>query len=260
MPTATRTPSPIPTATLTPSPVPTATRTPTAVPTATRPPTITVTPLPRATLTFTPYPSLTPSMTPFSAAGQPTPQPSGCTVPANWVRYTIQPGDTIFGLARRFGTSRDDLVNANCLPNANNITAGQLLFVPPGANVTPQPLPGTGTPATGTGGPYAAINCDLPAATISQPRAGTTVSGTFAVYGTATHPSFQFYRLQISGGGTNDADFATVDVYQQPVENGQLGIIPAGAFAPGDYWIRLTVVDQTGNYVPQCTVRVRFGG
>jgi len=109
-------------------------------------------------------------------------------------------------------------------------------------------------------GDYSSFNCDNAAATISQPLAGTVLRGAFAVYGTATHPNFQFYRLQVSGSGTADADFATLQVYPAQVYSGQLGTVNASAFAPGDYWLRLTVVDITGNYLPQCTVRVRFEG
>jgi hypothetical protein len=78
------------------------------------------------------------------------------------------------------------------------------------------------------------------------------------VYGTASHPDFQFYRLQVSGGGTGGEEFVTLEVYNSPVTNGQLGTVPSDAFVPGDYWLRLTVVDNTGNYLPQCTVRLRF--
>jgi hypothetical protein len=160
----------------------------------------------------------------------------------------------MFGLSLRFKLTVDDLAGANCITDPDNLTTGQILYVPPGSDVTPQP--GTVTaPATGT---YTSFDCGNPSWTITQPGPGTVLHGSFAVYGTATHPQFSFYRLQISGSGTNDADFATLQVYQTPVTSGQLGTINPAAFAPGDYWLRLTVVDVTGNYPPQCTVKVRF--
>ena len=116
------------------------------------------------------------------------------------------------------------------------------------------------SPANNTtiSGDYNRFNCDNPSFTIAQPRAGTVLRGTFAIYGTATHPDFQFYRLQISGSGLDAADFATLNTYRTPVIDGELGTVNPAAFAPGDYWLRLTVVDNTGNYPPECTVRVRF--
>jgi peptidoglycan endopeptidase LytE len=207
-------------------------------------------------MTFTPYPTLTPSITPFGGERTPTPVPSGCTIPRGWIAYTIQPGDTMFALALRFRLTVDELATGNCMTNTGTITAGQFLYVPAGSNVTP--VAGGAAPSGSAGGDYSSFNCDNPAATIAQPVAGTVLRGTFAIYGTATHPSFQFYRLQISGSGTDDANFATLQVYQTQVSNGELGAVNTAAFAPGDYWLRLTVVDATGNYLPQCTVRVRF--
>jgi len=266
-PAPTDTPSPTPTFTPVPTdtPSPTATYTPTSTltPSATFTPSHTPTPTPTftasPTLTFTPYPSLTPSITPFGGERTNTPAVTGCTIPENWIAYVIQRGDTLFYLSRRFGLTVPELASANCIEDPDNITAGQLLFVPPGSNVTPLPPAVAYTPARPPGD-YPAFNCDNPAATITQPLPGTVLRGAFAVYGTATHPNFQFYRLQVSGSGTDDADFATLQVYTTQVYNGQLGTVNASAFAPGDYWLRLTVVDITGNYLPQCTVRVRFEG
>ena len=151
----------------------------------------------------------------------------------------------------------DELTEANCIKDRDNITAGQLLYVPPGTDVTPlAPLATPGT-LSAPAGPLS-FDCGNPAATISQPLPGTVLRGAVAIYGAATHPDFQFYRLQVSGSTTQDSAFATLDVYRSPVQQGQLGTINTAAFAPGDYWLRLTVVDNTGNFVPQCTIRVRF--
>jgi murein DD-endopeptidase MepM/ murein hydrolase activator NlpD len=218
------------------------------------------------TLTFTPYPTLTPSMTPLSDSGEQiaaTPVASGCVIPEGWIDYVIQPGNTMFSLSRRFGLTVDELARANCIDDPDNITAGQLLYVPAGSDVAPNESVSIGSATRTPGesvaqGDYGSFNCDNPSFTITNPKPGTILRGTFAIYGTATHPDFQFYRLQISGSGTEAADFATLNVYQTPVTAGELGTVNTGAFAPGDYWLRLTVVDNTGNYPPECTVRVRF--
>ncbi len=267
-PSATRTPRP--TATRTPSathtPRPTATRTFTATPSPTATPSATHTPrptatataaqrhtsTPRPTLTFTPYPTLTPSITPFGGEQTRTPSASGCPIPEAWIAYSVQPGDTLFSLARRWGVGTSALAEANCLDDPNAITVGQILYAPPGSDVTPRP-----TAATAGTGRYTRFNCDNPSATISDPRPGAVLRGTVGIYGTATHPNFQFYRLQISGSEQPE-NFATLGVYRQAVKGGQLGTLNTAAFAPGDYWLRLTVVDNTANYPPECTVRVRI--
>jgi len=178
-------------------------------------------------------------------------------VPEGWEPYAIQRGDTLFALALRWGVPLDELAAANCIEDRSNITSGMILYAPPGSNVTPEPsaTPISGSVATGN---YSSFDCGSPNATITDPRPGAILRGGFAVFGTATHPDFQFYRLQVSGGGTGDGEFVTLDVYRDPVSGGQLGTINTLAFTPGDYWIRLTVVDNTGNYPPQCTVKVRF--
>ena len=44
--------------------------------------------------------------------------------------YIVQPGDTVFGLARRFGVPPEAIVQANHLANPNYIRVGQVLVVP----------------------------------------------------------------------------------------------------------------------------------
>jgi hypothetical protein len=167
------------------------------------------------TLTFTPYPTLTPSVTPFAGEQTATPSASGCLVPDDWIEYIIQSGNTMYGLSRRFGLTVGELAGANCIEDPSNITAGQILFVPPGSDVTP---PQTGTiivppPVVGN---FARFDCGDPSWTITQPGPGTVLHGTFAVYGTAVHPQFSFYRLQISGSGTEDADLPPCRSTQHP--------------------------------------------
>jgi LysM repeat protein len=44
--------------------------------------------------------------------------------------YTVQPGDTLFTIARKLGVSMTDLQNANGLLNPNMLQVGQKLRVP----------------------------------------------------------------------------------------------------------------------------------
>ena len=69
------------------------------------------TPTPQPTPTATPQPRATPSPTPLV--------------------YTVQPGDTLFAIATRFGVSVDDLVRANRLVNPDSLQVGQQITIPP---------------------------------------------------------------------------------------------------------------------------------
>lgn len=50
--------------------------------------------------------------------------------PAGTTRYTIQPGDTLYGIARRFGTTVNAIVQANPGIDPNNLRIGQQITVP----------------------------------------------------------------------------------------------------------------------------------
>ncbi|MCA9973796.1 MAG: LysM peptidoglycan-binding domain-containing protein [Anaerolineales bacterium] len=108
---------------------------PTMQPTATR---TAVQPSPNAagTVTDTPPAALTPT-----ATGTPAATPTTCVRRNAWPTLTVQPGDTLFRIAQRVGSSVDELVAANCLPDRNFVSAGQELHVPRLPTPTPSPSP-----------------------------------------------------------------------------------------------------------------------
>ena len=56
----------------------------------------------------------------------------------------MEPGDTLGGIASRFGVGVDDIVTANGIANKNVIFAGQVLTIPGG-------MPGQGMASPNTG-------------------------------------------------------------------------------------------------------------
>jgi putative chitinase len=48
----------------------------------------------------------------------------------NVTRYTVRLGDTLSGIARRFGVTVAALAQANHITNINRIYAGQVLIIP----------------------------------------------------------------------------------------------------------------------------------
>lgn len=96
----------------------------------------TPTPLPTSTPTFTRTPTPPPTATPTIT---PTATPS-------FIVYTVQPNDTLIGIALQYGVRLDSLLEANGLSENDFINIGQKLIIPLGSEVslptpTATPLP-----------------------------------------------------------------------------------------------------------------------
>ena len=97
--------------------------------------------------------------------------------------------------------------------------------------------------------------CPNPGAAIASPGNGQTAEGELPVTGTANIDGFQFYKLEWLGpADPNQWNWFAGS--EHPVVGSVLGVLNTSGFAPGNYTIRLVVVDNTGNYPPPCTVQV----
>jgi LysM repeat protein len=71
-----------------------------------------------------------PSPTPPGPTAIPTQGPVQATIVPLEPTYTVQSGETLAIIARRFNTSVDALVSINNLENRNNLRIGQRLIIP----------------------------------------------------------------------------------------------------------------------------------
>ena len=119
-----------------------------------------------------------------------------------------------------------------------------------------------GQPPATTAAPVAAVAppvdtgvaaCTDARSLITSPGEGQSVSGGIAITGNATHDNFASYKLEAGapGGALN-----FVGSGNSPVNGAPLGTVNTAAFANGPLLIRLTVIDQTGNFPPACDVTV----
>jgi LysM repeat protein len=99
-------------------------------------PTPTTTP---ATATPTPTSTSTPTPTTTPATATPTPTPTSTLEPGQTVIYVVRSGDTLYSIARRFGTTVQAIAQINGITNPSRIYAGQQLLIPREGSVTPVP-------------------------------------------------------------------------------------------------------------------------
>lgn len=91
---------------------------------------------------------------------------------------------------------------------------------------------------------------------ITAPYMGAVVSGRVSIRGTANHGRFQFYKVEFGQGADPTAWSVINDIHRSPVADNVLETLDTTILPNGVYWLRLTVVDQTGNFPPPCQVRI----
>jgi LysM repeat protein len=78
----------------------------------------------------------------------PTPSPVSTPVTPETTYYAVQPGDTLWAIARRFEVTVQSLAEANDLLDPERLQPGQELVIPGGGDLVvdePAPLPPSGT-------------------------------------------------------------------------------------------------------------------
>lgn len=94
-----------------------------------------------------------------------------CGPPQWWVRYEVRPGDTMLSLAVNRGTSVDAVLQANCRDSVS-LTAGQMIFLPPGSSAPPVVAP----PPVATASPLVTATAEIPPTPV-PPTAAPPTSG-----------------------------------------------------------------------------------
>lgn len=125
----------------------------------------------------------------------------------------------------------------------------------PEEEATPEPEE-EATPEPEEGAVIPPEACSDPRSVIFQPAAGDVISGTVEVFGTARHEVFNYYKLEYQQAGTQTGEYAFLMDSASPVTDGLLAEVDTTALDNGEYVLRLTVVDNTGNFPAPCSVPV----
>ncbi len=187
----------------------------------------------------------------------PPPPPPPGPPPCN-ARYTVQRNDTLFSIATWYNTSVQSLRDANNL-GADAIYVGQVLVVPCGVSTKPAPRPEPKPlPPQIIEHPKPDLRpavCN-PAVSLSYPRQGEHVSGIIDIVGTATIPNFQFYKVEY-GQGVAPFNFVSIgDVVRNAKTGTTLVTWDTTTVPDGEYVLRLTAVENSGQFPTPCNVRI----
>jgi hypothetical protein len=163
-------------------------------------------------------------------------------------------------------TADESTPTATATPTTAPPTATPTTEVEATATPVPTAVEPTATPEitltlvpTNTPEPVAvAPNCPDPRAVITSPGVNQVVSGTVEIYGTAENQNFQYYKLEYAEGANVDPDstFAFLADARVQVTGGLLSSFDSTNFVNGPYTLKLTVVDNSGNFPPPCTVSI----
>lgn len=162
-------------------------------------------------------------------------------VPVGWQRYTVQPGNTLYSLARQTGTTIAMIEQVNCL--VEPLQAYEPIWLPPMPVAQPEPPAGAPnlTVTSPIGLPDLSNNTDgLPTISVSCPDGpGSCVTS---------------INLAVSNLGSADADLFNVQVWLDPAQSVMLNQ-SVERLLPGESVSFLLASPPGGNcYDPDCTI------
>src|SRR5690606_13924789 len=98
--------------------------------------------------------------------------------------------------------------------------------------------------------------CTDPSTVITSPVAGQQISGAFTVTGTASLPDLNYFKLEIRPNFSETFNY--IGRSTTGVVGGTLARLNSTNYGTGIHWLRLTVVDSTGNFPTPCTIPLIF--
>ncbi|MBC8336349.1 MAG: hypothetical protein H8E29_13880 [Anaerolineales bacterium] len=93
---------------------------------------------------------------------------------------------------------------------------------------------------------------------VDSPIPGQELSGIVELVGTVDIPKFGFYKFEVSPLG--EENWATIYAGRDVVNDDVLGRIDTAELTPGDYHLRLVLIDNLGETLPPCLVQIRVIG
>ena len=180
------------------------------------------------------------SATPFLLAAEPSATPAASATPT--IRPTATPA--VIAVPTVVATTPTPALT---VPTPTPVPTASPTWTP-----TPHPPTAMATRRPPTAAPVPA--CAHPGVQITWPGMDAVLTGNVQINGTASMDRFAYYKFEFRPEGSPTWRFLTR--FEQPVTKGKLMDWHTYAVPPGTYWLRLIVVDQTGNYPEPCEIRV----
>jgi hypothetical protein len=92
---------------------------------------------------------------------------------------------------------------------------------------------------------------------ILSPGVNQRVQGQVTISGTVFHEDFWYYKLEFAPGANASEGFVYFAGAERQITEGDLAKLNTAALGNGTYTLKLTVVDNAGNFPPTCQVTIR---
>jgi hypothetical protein len=108
------------------------------------------------------------------------------------------------------------------------------------------------TPVTGSQG------CVPGQLDITFPKPEDEISGIVTLVGTVNLPNFGFYKYEVALRGTEN--WTTISAQSEVKKTEDLGILNTTVLTPGDYLLRVVVLDNDKQVIGTCIITIRIKG
>jgi hypothetical protein len=89
---------------------------------------------------------------------------------------------------------------------------------------------------------------------LSDPEDGGEISGVVVIQGTVDVQNFGFYKYEVARPG--ESVWQTIQAGREIKQESELGQWDTRTMAPGEYMLRLVIVDNVGESLEPCVIRV----
>jgi hypothetical protein len=93
---------------------------------------------------------------------------------------------------------------------------------------------------------------------VTFPKPGAEINGTVTLVGTVNLPNFGFYKYEVALRGTDV--WSTISAGSEVKNNEDLGDLNTSILTPGDYLLRVVVLDNSTQVIGTCIINIRIKG